>query len=207
MELLNDKELLQNILKKYSIMSYFHTKDIDFRLIHYKKGELICSPHKPLQDILFVVQGQLKIYGIWKDGSMFIVGSHTEGAILGDTEFVRNTTTPFYCEAMSDMLCVTLSISQNRKLLEQDTAFLKCMLSSLAEKLENSAEFDLSIQTLEERLLMFLHERQSDHMLHGMEESAVRLHCSRRQLQRVVQKLCKEDKLRKVGRGTYVLNT
>lgn len=56
----------------------------------------------------------------------------------------------------------------------------------------------------EEKLLEYL-KWQPEHKLHHLEPACVQMHCSRRQLQRVLKELCESGKVVKVGRGEYAL--
>lgn len=56
----------------------------------------------------------------------------------------------------------------------------------------------------EEKLLEYL-KWQPEHTLHHLEPACVQMHCSRRQLQRVLKELCGSGKVVKVGRGEYAL--
>lgn len=44
-----------------------------------------------------------------------------------------------------------------------------------------------------------------EHRIHNVGKTAAVLHCSQRQLQRVLKTLCEKDIIRKEGKGTYVL--
>ena len=60
-------------------------------------------------------------------------------------------------------------------------------------------------RSVEERVLTFLRDIQPDHTLHGINRGLMQFHCSRRQLQRVIKRLCDEGKLRKLKKGVYIL--
>ena len=80
------------------------------------------------------------------------------------------------------------------------------MLRQLAEKLSLSAVMTAFAQTLEERVLFYLKKVQPEHEIVSVDHALQPLHCSRRQLQRVLKKLCDEGLLVKTGRGRYRLN-
>lgn len=62
---------------------------------------------------------------------------------------------------------------------------------------------EVSSEDIQSRLLRYIKNECKDGTFSGMEETAKRLRCSRRQLQRVVTQLMEEGTLKKVGWGTY----
>ena len=59
--------------------------------------------------------------------------------------------------------------------------------------------------SVEERVLFFLGTVQPDHAITSVNQALQPLHCSRRQLQRVLKKLCDGGRVVKTGRGCYRL--
>ena len=80
-----------------------------------------------------------------------------------------------------------------------------CCLRQLAGKLSLSAVMTVSAQTLEEKVLIFLRKVQADHTISSVNQALQAFHCSRRQLQRVLKKLCDEGLVVRTGRGCYRL--
>lgn len=202
---LNDKKLLQKYLVETDILTHFTKRPKDIRLVRYEKGELITDPLKPLTSLMFVVSGTVSIYGIHEDGSRYGITVSNTFSMLGDMEFSGHTAYPFFSEALSIVDCVSIPFFSNKDQLNNDNVFLRYMVSALGEKLELSTQMELVPQTLEDKLLFYLREQTQDHMITSVNETMMRLHCSRRQLQRVLQKLCAEGTIIKTGKGTYRL--
>ncbi len=205
MKFLSDPALLEGILKKWDIPGRFDTRELDFHLVRFQKGELLTAPFKPMTEFLFLAAGRVNIYGLREDGSMFSVYLVDRGTLLGDVEFVQRAALPFYAEAMEDTLCVSLSMEKHRERLKRDVRFLNYLLRSMADKFHLFISMGDSAQPVEEKLLTFLRDIQPDHTLHSINAGVIQLHCSRSQLQRVVRKLCAEKRLQKVGKGRYRL--
>ncbi len=53
MKIINDKVLLEKYVKKYSIRDYFDTKDLDFKLIEFKKGSFLTRPLEKMEYMFF----------------------------------------------------------------------------------------------------------------------------------------------------------
>ncbi len=205
MKYLSDPALLNEILKKWDIPGRFDAGELEFRLARVEKGELLTAPFKSMDELMFMAEGTVNIYGLREDGSMFSVYRVGSGVLLGDIEFVQGTPLPFYAEAAEDTLCVSLAMEKHRERLQQDVRFLNYLLRSVADKFRLHISMGDWAHPVEEKLLTFLREVQPDHTLHSINAGVVQLHCSRSQLQRVVRRLCADGRLEKVGKGRYRL--
>lgn len=205
MEYVQDEQLLRTILEQQGILDRFETAGLRFRLIRYGKHELICGPEKPLEQLLFLVKGSVWVYSLREDGSSVSISRGVGRTVLGTMEFARKGLPAFYTETREETLCAALPLEENRAALEQDRVFLRFVMGHLAEMIITSAMIGHGEQPVEERLLVFLRDIQPDHALHGISSGLMQLHCSRRQLQRVVKKLCQEGVLERFGKGSYRL--
>ncbi len=204
------KDELGYYLEHGRIRDCFQDPDLPFRLIRYQKGEMLTSPEKPLKELLFLVEGSVRVYGLREDGSILSISMgqnprREDIQMLGDMEFARKDTLSFYVEAMEDLVGIALPLEENREKLEKDPVFLQFIIRQLSERLHQLTVIGNRSQPLEERLLIFLQEIRPDHELCGMEAEAVRLRVSRRQLQRAVEKMTRQGVLEKTGRGRYRL--
>lgn len=205
MEYIRDGQLLQRLLKQEKILSHFETEDLDFHLIKYEKHELLCAPGRPLTNLLFLVKGSVRVYGLREDGSSFSVSRGVGQTTLGTIEFARSDLPVFYSEAVEEVLCVALPIEKNRPALEQDRIFLRYVLDGMVNMIVMFTLIGSAEQPVEAKVLTFLRDIQPDHTLHSINAGLAQLHCSRRQLQRVVKKLCGDGVLEKIGKGKYRL--
>lgn len=205
MQEIRDPERLENVWRGQSV--HFRSRPPVIRLLRFEKGELLNHPLKPLNQFLIVVEGSVTIYNIPDDGCIRYVAIADRDTLLGDMEFSGAKGGISYTEAAQTVLCLAIPFQPNQSILEQDPIFLRFLLQQLARKLTLSFTLGVSSQPLEERLLHYLREERTDHALSSIHDAMLRLHCSRRQLQRVVQKLCQEGSLKKVGRGKYRLSS
>lgn len=203
MKEIKDKKLLEKYYK--SVQCYFSVKPKVIKLIEYKKGELLNSPLNELDTFLIVVKGKISIYDISYDGAIRYISLASKDALLGDVEFCGKIHQSFYTEATSSLICLSIPFKENKEILENDPVFLRFVLNKLTDKLFFSAKLESSSQTLEERVLFYLQKVTPNHELTSINETLKILHCSRRQLQRVLKKLCDSNILVKEGRGNYKL--
>lgn len=202
---IREKELIEYWLDRTKIREYFDTQNLLFRGRRYEKGEYLAAPDRYLKEILFLVEGVVQIYGIRDDGSISPVGQMNSPALLGDVEFCKQGISPFYAEARTTALCLTLSVEKYREQLDRDVRFLHLLLESYANKLSIFSTVDLPASTIEERVLLYMRNICPDGELRGIETALLGLHCSRRQLQRVLKKLCDNGRVEKTGKGKYRL--
>ena len=184
---------------------YFLTKPGTMRLLVFEKGELLYSPLSPLKEFLLIIEGSASIYDVSECGSIHYLTKAFKGTLLGDLEFSEPDAKPFFTEALEELVCLSIPFEENRRQLENDAVFLRFMLSQLAKKLARSVVIDATTQTLEERLLLFLEKIKPDHRITSVNDSFQFLHCSRRQLQRILKKLCDKNVLKKEKQGCYSL--
>ena len=187
---------MRTIQSKVILEQYYQEQQKNFQqrppalqAVEFQKGELLNSPMFPLDCFYIIVKGSVSIYDL------------TEG----DIEFSGADKQPFFTEAAESVICLAMPFRENQSTLENDPVFLRFVLGQLAQKLSLSAVMDAAAQTLEEKVLFFLRTVQPDHAITSVNHALQPLHCSRRQLQRVLKKLCEEGLLQKTGRGCYRL--
>lgn len=185
--------------------AHFQQRPSVLKLVEFEKGEILNDPLQLLNCFYLIVKGSVSIYSLTEDGSIRYISKAASGTLLGDMEFSGAGNQSFYIEAAEAVLCLAMPFRENQSVLENDPVFLRFVLSQLAGKLSLSAVMTASAQTLEEKVLFFLRKIQADHEISSVNEALQPLHCSRRQLQRVLKKLCDEGLIIKMGRGCYRL--
>lgn len=203
---------MREIVDKNRLEHFFGEQQVHFRqrppvlkLVEFEKGEILNDPLQPLSCFYIIVRGSVSIYHITGDGSIRYISKAASGTLLGDMEFSGAGNLSLYIEAAEIVLCLAVPFRDNQSVLENDPVFLRFVLGQLAGKLSLSAVMTASAQTLEEKVLFFLGKVQADHTISSVNQALQALHCSRRQLQRVLKKLCDEGLVAKTGRGCYRL--
>lgn len=205
MRQLNNETLLQHYLNQYGILSLFDTKNLQFRLYEYEKKEVLTFLKDSSQCLRFLVEGEAQIYSVREDGSRYPLCYVTPMTLLGDMEFCGEHTLPFLVETTKKVRCIELNLQECRSSLLNDNTFLRFLLRSIAKKTALTVRFDASFSTLEARFLYFLEHDCENQTMHGVEIAATHLHCSRRQLQRILKQLTEQGKIKKCGKGIYHL--
>lgn len=205
MEKVYKKEITDMWLKKSCLAEYFDTAGLGFFVIRYQPGELLLEAEQSVTHFQFIVKGSAVLYYLDEDGARRNVVVVDNEGILGDMEFVTGSTPIFYTEAITPVVVLALPMEENRNRLEKDCGFLMYLLRQASMVKVFTSRNVVEMPKLEERLLYHLKNECPHGTMTGMENTAVKLRCSRRQLQRVVKKLEEQGRLKKQSRGCYKL--
>lgn len=204
MKEIQDKNRLEKAVA--SQRAHFGTRPPVLRLLSFEKGELLYQPLKPIDQFLLILDGSIIVYHLSSEGDIRYLSRSGCGALLGDMEFCGAERQILYVEAVEPVQCLSIPFQENRSVLENDPTFLRFVLQGLSGKLFLSSKMDAMVQTLEEKVLLYVRKMQPEHEIRSVNETMQFLHCSRRQLQRVLKKLCEDGLLVKTNRGHYQLN-
>ncbi len=205
MERIYDKEKIEFCIAKSKYHAVLHSLDIDFCLTEYEKGELVSSPFQ--KELLFqiVEQGSINIYFIRDDGTRYSLSNGTEDYFLGDMDIFYPKNSNIYAEAAERLTCISFSIEKNRETLLANNKFLELICSSLSAKIGTMTAIDAAPASLAERVMSYMKYKCSDGTLKGIEQAAFHIHCSARQLQRILNQSETAGLVKKLGKGTYKL--
>jgi CRP-like cAMP-binding protein len=205
MKKIYDSNQVKTYLKKCRFRSIFEALHIDLFLMEYHKGELVTSPFQEEQLFQTVVSGSLNIYFIRDDGTRYSLSIGNTDYILGDMECFYPRSSNVFVEATEDVLCVSFLLNQNRERLLADNAFLKLVCNSLCQKMGVITTMDAAPASLTERVISYMNYKCSNRTFTGLEKAAFHLHCSSRQLQRVMNRCIADGIVNRLGKGTYQL--
>lgn len=203
MKEIRDTKRLEGYFKEQQL--HFQQKPQLLKLIQFERGELLNELIHSLKSFYIVVEGSVSIYYITEEGSIRHISKVGTGILLGDMEFSGIEREMYYAEAAETVICLAIPFRENRSMLENDPIFLRFVIAQLAEKLSLSSRINVVTQTLEEKLIYYLSNVEPNHEISSVSQTLQVLHCSRRQLQRVLKSLCDDNILIKKGRGYYAL--
>ncbi len=203
MRYISDNVLTQRLLDSWNIPALFSTPNLNFSLAEYQPGEFLTAPYMETRQLLFPVYGTVAIRSIQTDGSEYVLTREGQLTILGDVEFVTKAPPAFFAQASTTVLALALPLAPYAPALEEDAVFLRFLLRSLTDKLEQSTHAEAVDGSLSDRLLHWMDRNCPDGILTHMGETATLLHCSTRQLQRVLRHLTEAGVLRRTGKGVY----
>lgn len=205
MKKIYDKEKIAACLSHSRYYEVLASLNVDFYLIKYEKGELVCSPFQ--RELLFqiVEQGSIDIYFIRDDGTRYSLSKGAADYFLGDMDIFYPKSNNIYAEAAESLTCISFSIEQNKEILLSNAKFLELICVSLASKIGTMTTMDAAPASLTERVLSYMKYKCSSETLKGVEQAAFHLHCSARQLQRILNQCETAGLVEKLGKGTYRL--
>lgn len=174
-------------------------------LVRYEVGELVDAPDQRAKLFLIVIEGALSIYFIRDDGSNYSLSYSQKDSILGEIEVLEVENQGIFAEVTEPLTCLAITIEDNRDTLLSNAPFLRVLAESLARKMATITMKDAAQPSLRERALAYMRYKCEGGKLKGVESAAFHLHCSPRQLQRILNALEREGLVIKVGKGTYDL--
>lgn len=205
MERIYDKKKIINCIAKSKYHAVLDSLNIDFYLTKYEKGELVSSPFQ--NEFLFqiVEQGSINIYFIRDDGTRYSLSNGTTDYFLGDMDIFYPKSNNIYAEAAERLTCISFSIEKHREILLSNNKFLELICNSLSAKIGTMTTIDAAPTSLTERVMSYMKYKCHNETLKGIEQAAFHLHCSARQLQRILNQIEVVGLVKKLGKGTYKL--
>ena len=174
-------------------------------LTEYESGEFVSTPDWRPRLLQIVVEGSLSIYFIRNDGSTYSLAVSRKDDILGETDLFRVENPGVFAEVPQKLICLACSLDDNREALLKNADFLRVIAESLTGKMEAIMMQNAAQASLPERVCSYMRYKCEDHRLTGVEKAAFHLHCSPRQLQRVLNALEQSGTIQKTGKGSYIL--
>ena len=205
MERIFDKKKVNACIAKSKYRTVLESLDIDIYLIKYEKGELVCSPFQDENLFQIVEHGSISIYFIRDDGTRYSLSNGTDDYFLGDMEIFYPKNNNIYAEAGQDLACISFSIEQHRERLLSNNGFLALVCHSLSAKIGAMTTISAAPASLAERVMSYMKHKCNNGTLKGIEQAAFHLHCSARQLQRILNQSEADGLVERLGKGTYRL--
>lgn len=207
MRKISDPQKLDQAIRQLDLASEFNIESLQFELHMYEKGEQMISPLNPLSHFVFLIAGSIRVYQLDEDSCIHSLINVRSNEILGYNEFAfNNSDYTLYAETLSQSVCLILPFRQPERDLKTDCRFLLFLLkNSLLNQIRHS-EMTHFYSDLEDKLIFYIENLCTDHTLTSVNHAVDALHCSRRQLQRTLKKLCDEQVLVHVKKGCYRLN-
>ncbi len=200
----NDHKLMKAYMTKYGIREFFSTENLPFRMYRYDVGDIMNVLHPQEQYLKFIVDGRIGVDTVDREGNLLRIVETSAFVYYGEVEILGRSFSNHYHQVLETVYSIELPWEPLREILWNDLKFLQFLVQHMSRSIyiaTNNAE--ASSEDIQSRLLRYIKHECKDGAFSGMEETAKRLRCSRRQLQRVVCQLVEEGRLVKTGWGTY----
>ncbi len=197
----------QNRIKK-ALDNSIYKEMLDFIqvplfLMEYDPGEIIAAPWCEPPYFQIVSSGSLSIYYIRDDGSRYSLSSGGANYIIGEMNLFTGAKDNVYAEASDRLVTIAADSRLYRDRLLNNLCFLRFIASVMADKITVITKMDASTSTLSERIMNYIRFKCENQTLRGVEKTAFALHCSPRQLQRLLNELEQQGLIQKIGKGSY----
>lgn len=230
MEVISNEEILNYYVKKYSIDDLFSKSMRKYMTLHMcKEGEYVCKEGEPLDYLFFLVKGKAKVYKNFENGKSLLICFYDPFKIIGDMEFTRTNHADCSVKAIKDVYAVGMKFDDVNQILLNDCRFLRNICEYLGKKLSsNSTNSAINLlYPLENRLasyiLAYLNAEENGEVEEEVNnndynikrtfefegnyiEIAELLGTSYRHLNRTINKMCKDNIIKKEGKAYKVLD-
>lgn len=95
--------------------------------------------------------------------------------------------------------------NENKEFLLNDADLMRIIAENLSNTIRAITMQNADLPSLRERVYAYMNYKCTDKTLRGVEKTAFQLHCSPRQLQRILNAFVDVGTARKIGKGTYEL--
>ncbi len=133
----------------------------------------------------------------------FISAPWSAAYCLGEMALFKPNDATVFAQAMTDVLCLAFSVTGNEEILLSNNQFLRLICRNMSDKLLAAAMCDAVSSSLSERVWNYIQFKCENGILKGLEKNAFQLHCSERQLQRIMNDFRSKGMVKKIGKGTY----
>ena len=194
--------------KKY--IEDFGLGDIDISglsIRNYKKGESLCEQGYPLEHLLFIVKGRVKVFSMASNGKTLLFCYHDPVAVMGEVELMTHAFASSSVSAVTDVQCITIPYEPYRDYLVSNITFMNRICASLAEVLTETSINGASniLYPFEARLCAYIAMTQESGIFNEkLTELAEFLGTSYRHLLRTLETLCKKGVIEKTKDGFSV---
>lgn len=116
-------------------MTIKYLLDHNFKILNYKKGEVIYAPNAYPRSVYFIKSGKVKMVTVNADGKEFIQGIFKTGEYFGEPAMLLNKPYLAYTIATNDTELIPVGKEDFFKLLEQHSEFSMRLIKTLSSRL------------------------------------------------------------------------
>ena len=205
MKKIYDKNLIREAVSKCRYKDLLESLPLDLFLIEYEPGELVSAPWLEHSTFQSVLSGELSVCLIRDDGSLYSLANERGNYILGEMDLFGINNNNIYAEVTQKLTSIAFITKNHREVLFQSSRFMYFVGEIMARKIETISTLEAAPSSLQERVISYMKFKCQGNELKGLEKAAFRLHCSARQLQRVLNDCEKKGLVLKTGKGAYRL--
>jgi len=194
--------------RKY--LTEFGMADIDpsgIFIRNYKKGEFLCEQGFPLNELLIITEGRVKVFTTASNGKTLLYCFHDPGSILGEVEFMTNAYASSSVCAATDVQCIAIPHERYGSYLTSNILFMNRICLTMAEIVaQNSINNSSNIlYPFESRLCAYISMMSENGVFNAkLTELSEFLGTSYRHLLRTLENLCSKGVIEKTEQGYLI---
>lgn len=177
----------------------------DVEVREYQRGESLCQQGCPMEHLLFVVEGRVKVCSVSPADKTLLFCYNGPGTIVGEVELMTGGCASTTLKAACPVRCLAIPLGKYREKLRSNIVFMNCIALMMARIVtRNSINDSFNILApLDLRLRAYI-ARNNDNGLFTakLTETAEYLGVSYRHLLRTMNELCSKGALEK-EQGRY----
>lgn len=207
MRQIHDPAQVRQAIAAYHLQALF-SRDLTAmgELFQFEKGEYLMHQGLVAVRLYLLLSGSVQVFQYTVSGRTHCQQYFNSLEILGETDALWGAPCVGNVVALTDCLCLGISLETYGPALRDDLPFLRHVAQVLAQRLASKSENTL-LEPLELRLAAFmLRARRGNRFELTMQETAKMLDSSYRHLQRVIYAMCRLHLLAKAGYGYEILN-
>ncbi len=177
--------------------------------IKYKKGEYITRSNENLEDIFFILDGNVKVEYITKSGNSFLVDELCENEFVGKISYMYNQN--LFCDIIATSNVSLLKINKiTLKKLQSNPEFLNIFFFKTSKRIYYMYKKLLmkDLFKLEELLAFYILENSTEDIFKfkSMYSLCNSLSISRKSLYNTINKFVEKNYIRKDENSIFILN-
>lgn len=211
MKKIYNTDLLLTYVKDKKISTKFSNDLLQyFELFSFKTGDFLIRQGFCSDYLYFIIEGKARVYTYTPSGNITLLSFCDGYEPLGDSASLWGKEAVANVEAITDGICVGISLNKYGDLLLQDPVFLRTTCETLANKLNesNTIVANIFLGSIEARLAFYiLHTAQNNIFSNNLSECAIIMRTSYRHLLRILNMFCENGFLSKKGKTYIILNS
>lgn len=197
-------------LAQRECLSGFGLEDVDpdgLIVRNYKKGEILCEQGAPMDDLLLITEGRVKVCSMAANGKTLLFCYNEPGTILGEVELMTHAFASASVFAVTDVQCIAITLERYQDYLLSNIKFMNRICLIMAEIVSQNSINGASniLYPFESRLCAYISMTHENGCFNQkLTELAEFLGTSYRHLLRTLDNLCTKGIIEKTPQG-YVI--
>jgi CRP/FNR family putative post-exponential-phase nitrogen-starvation transcriptional regulator len=127
---------VKTYVRRYSLGSLLSANLVEaLQPVRREPAELVIRAGDPVQDLLFFVEGRIKIYSTMDNGQNLLAAIYTPFDVLGEVELFGSDRYTLSVEALTETVCLGLSVKAIKKNAESNCRLFMYLCGRLGAKL------------------------------------------------------------------------